>query len=106
MVITKDSIHAEPTTIQAPRRTSVRNKLAAGAAMVVLAAGVAIAVVQTTGSTQSDQTRPAHRSSDELVSDLVDRGLVPAASLDDGSQISGSALKPSARTRDDVVRDL
>ena len=43
------------------------------------------------------------RSGRNAVRSLVERGLVPAATLDDGTQIIGSALRP---TRDDVVRSL
>jgi len=45
------------------------------------------------------------RSRDDVVRDLVERGLVPAATLDDGTHITGPGLQPT-RTRDDVVRDL
>ena len=34
----------------------------------------------------------------------VERGLVPAATLDDGTQITRAGLRP--RTRDEVIRDL
>jgi hypothetical protein len=36
----------------------------------------------------------APRSTDDAVRDLVERGLVPAATLDDGSQITGPGLRP------------
>ena len=42
-------------------------------------------------------------SQDEIVRDLVERRLVPAASLDDGSRIANSS---GARTQDEIVRDL
>jgi hypothetical protein len=45
------------------------------------------------------------RSRDDVVRDLVARGLVPAATLDDGTVITGPGLQPT-RTHDDIVRDL
>lgn len=44
------------------------------------------------------------RTRDDILRDLVARGVVPAATLDDGTLITGPALAP--RTRDDIVRDL
>ena len=49
---------------------------------------------------------PAPRTRDDIVRDLVARGVVPAATLDDGTQITGPGFEPAPRTRDDIVRDL
>ena len=66
-----------------------------------------VAVVETSGPTRSDQTpEPAPRTRDDIVRDLVARGVVPAATLDDGTHITSPALTPAPRTRDDIVRDL
>src|SRR6478609_6201446 len=59
------------------------------------------------GPARPDGTRaPVSRSRDDVVRDLVARGIVPAATLDDGSQITSRALAGASRSRDDVVRDL
>ena len=46
------------------------------------------------------------RTRDDIVRDLVARGVVPAATLDDGTQITSPRSHPAQRTRDDIVRDL
>jgi hypothetical protein len=106
MVITDETIQVETPSNTPPRRT-IRRILAIGAAIVFVVVGALVAAVQSPGPTQSDQLQePASRSRDEIVRDLVTRGVVPAASLDDGTQISGPALAPAPRTGDEIVRDL
>jgi hypothetical protein len=74
--------------------------------MLVVVTGVA-SVPVAAGPARSDRTiTRASRSRDDVVRDLVIRGIVPAATLDDGTQITSRALALASRSRDDVVRDL
>ena len=77
-------------------------------AMLVVVTGVAsVPVAAGAGPARSDRTiTRASRSRDDVVRDLVTRGIVPAATLDDGTQITSRALALASRSRDDVVRDL
>ena len=110
MVITEEIIEAEAeaegTPSAAPRRTAKRLIVAGGAAILVAGIVGAIALVQDGGdATQPGVTAaPANPSSDAAVRSLVDRGVVPAASLDDGSQVVGRQL--ATPSRDEIVRDL
>jgi hypothetical protein len=106
MVIIDEIIQVDRTPSTTPPRRPVRRLLAIGAAIVVAAVAL-IAVVEGSGQTTSDRTpEPELRTNDDIVRDLVNRGLVPAAALEDGTQIAGPALAPASRTRDDIVRDL
>ena len=79
----------------------------ATATLVVVTAVASAPVVASAGPARPDGTRaPVSRSRDDVVRDLVARGIVPAATLDDGSQITSRALARASRSRDDVVRDL
>jgi len=112
MVITDEAIQMDRPSSTRPPRRPIRRRFGIGTAIVVFAAlGLValgwVAVVETSGSTRSDQTpEPTPRSRDDIVRDLVGRGVVPAAALDDGTDITSPALTPTPRTRDDVVRDL
>ena len=110
MVITDETIQVDRTSSNtpsnAPPRWPFRRLLGIGTAIVVAAIALVV-IVESSGPTSSDQTpEPAPRTRDDVVRDLVDRGLVPAATLDDGTQIISPALAPAPRTRDDIVRDL
>ena len=112
MVITEEIVQVDrtpsntPNTPNTPRRSPTRRLLGIGTAIVV-AAVASIAVVASSGPTQSDKTPvQAPRTRDDIVRDLVARGLVPAETLDDGTHITSPALAPAPRTRDDIVRDL
>ena len=59
----------------------------------------------TTEPRSPDPACDRHATHDDIVRDLVARGLVPGATLDDGTQITGPGLRPT-RTHDDIVRDL
>ena len=76
--------------------------------MLVVVTGVAsVPIAAGAGPARSDRTvPPASRSRDDVVRDLVARGIVPAATLDDGTQITSRAHALAFRSRDDVVRDL
>ena len=107
MVITEEAIQVDRTPANTPPRRRGRRLFGIGAAIVVVAAVALVAVVESSGPTRSDQTpEPAPLTRDDIVRDLVDRGVVPAATLDDGTQITSPALAPAPRTRDDIVRDL
>ena len=110
MVITDETIQVDRTSSNtpsnAPPRWPFRRLLGIGTAIVVAAIALVV-IVESSGPTSSDQTpEPAPRTHDEIVRDLVVRGLVPAATLDDGTQIISPALAPAPRTRDEIVRDL
>jgi hypothetical protein len=107
MVITEETIQADTAPSTTPTRRPIRRGLAIGAAVVVVAGAAFVAAAQTDGPAPADelqQTRPQSR--DEIVRDLVARGVVPAASLDDGTEIRGPGLAPVERSRDEIFRDL
>ena len=102
MVITEEIVQADRTPSNTPldtppntpRRRPTRWVLGIGTAFVVVAAVASVAFVASSGSTQSDQTPvQAPRTQDEVVRDLVARGLVPAATVD-GTQITSRSLEP------------
>ena len=78
------------------------------AMVVVLASAVGAAVVVARDARTPEHPRPApsSQSRDETVRDLVERAVVPAASLDNGSQILNDELATAPPSRDDIVRDL
>ena len=113
MVITEEVIEAEAEAeaapsapSAAPHRNAKRYIVAGGAAILVAGIVGAIALVQDGGdSSQPDVTALlANPSNDAAVRELVERGLVPAASLEDGSQVVGR--QPAAPSQDEIVRDL
>jgi hypothetical protein len=117
MVITHDN----PDTLQAdqvdqadqadyaaPSRSHKGRNFIVGGALLVAGALAVVAVVESGNSTKSDPAptpistpKVSSASRDDAVRVLVDSGVVPAASLDDGSQIGA----PGA-SRDDAVRVL
>ena len=98
---TEHSAEDTPTRV----RPSKRNIAAIGAAIVV-AAGLAVVAVQISGSTRSDGTPVPASRSDDIVRDLVEHGVVPAATLGDGSHITGTPLDATSQSHDEFVRDL
>ena len=110
MVITEEIrdeiVESDAAPSCSPRRGATRRIVLAGAAILVAGVVAAIAVVQDGGdSTRPDVTAvPVNPSSDAAVRALVERGVVPAASLDDGSQVVGRQL--ATPSRDEIVRDL
>ncbi len=96
MAITDEIIQVDRTPSNTPHRRPIRRLLRIGTTAAVVVATVAlVAVGERSGPTRSDQTLGrASRTRDDVVRDLVDRGLVPAATLDDGTQITGPALAP------------
>jgi membrane-associated protease RseP (regulator of RpoE activity) len=52
-----------------------------------------------------DKRIEGSRSRDDTIRDLVERGLVPAATLDDGTRITTPGLQ-SIPSRDNTIRDL
>ena len=94
MVITDETIQVDRTPSNTPPRRPIRRLLGIGTAIVVAAVAL-VAVAENSGPTRSDQTpEPARHTDDEIVRDLVARGVVPAATLDDGTQIISPALAP------------
>ena len=106
MVITDEAIQVDrKASNTSPPRRYLR-RLGIGAAIVVAPVAL-VAFVGSANPTTSDQQHElAPRTRDDIVRDLVARGVVPAATLDDGTQITGPGFEPAPRTRDDVVRDL
>ena len=108
-MIIEEELHESTTaSVTTPRRPNRRQAWVLGAATLV-AAGTAIvaAVGLNRDETESRDAPPVTMDpthQDAVVRNLVDRGVVPAASLSDGTQITANDRQ--ARTRDDVVRDL
>jgi hypothetical protein len=95
MVITEESIQADSAPSITSTRRPIRRGLAIGAAVVVVAGAALVAAAQTDGPTSPNELQQTRsQSRDETVRDLVARGVVPAASLDDGTEISGPAITP------------
>jgi hypothetical protein len=86
-----------PASLPTPRRRRTRRIATIAAATLVVAGVAGVAAIRSADSS------PVERSQDDNVRDLVERGLVPAASLSDGTEISGSR---DDAVRDDAVRDL
>jgi hypothetical protein len=128
MIIEEEVLESSAAVSAPSRRPTRRRAVIIGAATLAVAGATVFAVVIGPGASESrdaprttvDPTaqdavdEPAiaepnqvqvPRSRDDVVRDLVERGLVPAATLDDGTQITRPGLQP-IRTRDDVVRDL
>ena len=105
-MLTERTIQDRSTSTSTSRRP-VRWLHGIAGAMLVVTAVASVPVVASAGPARSDRTvTPASRSRDDVVRDLVNRGIVPAATLDDGTQISSRALALASRSRDDIVRDL
>ncbi len=95
--------------------------IAIGATVVLVALVTLIAFVQSAGHESVRPTpQPVSESRDDIVRDLVDRGLVPSPTLQPAprpattsSKTSSTAdsspaqrLQPAPHSRDDIVRDL
>ena len=78
------TIQAERTRSYAPSRVPTRRMIAVGATALVAATVMLVAFVQSSDRelVRSVQ-QPAPQTRDDIVQDLVDRGLVPAATLED-----------------------
>ncbi|HEX4981196.1 MAG TPA: hypothetical protein VFV63_05835 [Ilumatobacteraceae bacterium] len=73
-----------------------RRMIAVGAASLVAATVMLVAVVQNSDrELVPSMQQPAPLTRDEIVQDLVDRGLVPS-----------EAVRPAPLTRDEIVQDL
>ena len=106
MVITDETIQVDRTESNTSPPRRILRRLGIGTAIVV-APFAFVAFVGSAHPAGSDQQHePAPRTRDDIVRDLVARGVVPAATLDDGTQITGPGFEPAPRTRDDIVRDL
>ena len=106
MVITDEAIQVDRTASNtSPPRRYLR-RLGIGAAIVVAPVALVAFVGSANPTTSDQQHEPAPRTRDDIVRDLVERGVVPAATLDDGTQITGPGFEPTPRTRDEIVRDL
>src|SRR5262245_1792597 len=106
MTITEQPIQVDDIPAHRPRRMPPRTMRAIGATTLIVAILAAVLVVRSSVGTSTH--RPpvsAPRSMDAVVRDLVARGVVPAATLDDGSQVTGSRLASGPRSMDAVVRD-
>jgi hypothetical protein len=84
MAINNAAIQAERTASYAPNRQPTGKTIAIAATAVVVAVVTLVAFAQRSGPEIVRPTQqPAPQSRDAIVQDLVDRGLVPAATLDD-----------------------
>jgi hypothetical protein len=80
--------------------------VAIGAGIVVVSAGILLAGARSGDSNPADQPAPASRASDDVVRDLVEQGVVPAATLGDGSPVTAKTPGQASQLPDEVVRDL
>jgi hypothetical protein len=116
-----DKIEADSPRPIAKRRKPVRKILTAAAAIFVAATVAGVAIVQTSGPVSRDRTtQPDARSRDDLVSHLVNGGVVPAATLESAPPsredlvrdlvargvVPAATLEPAPPSREDLVRDL
>ena len=100
MVITDETIQVDRTPSTTQHRRPIRRLLGIGTAIVVVAAVALVAVVESSGPTRSDQTpEPAPRTRDDIIRVLVNQGVIPAATLDDGTQNTSRSLEPGTVRR-------
>ena len=96
MAINSATIQAERTSSAAPSRVPTGKMIAIGVTAVVVAMITLVAYAQSSGE---DLVRPTRQhvpqSRDDIVQDLVDRGLVPSPTR-----------QTTPPTRDDIVQDL
>ena len=128
MLIDEEVLESSAQVNALGRRPNRRRGIVIGAACLVVAGATVFALVDGSGVSDSrdvpritvdltvrdagseqgvaepNPVQPG-RSRDDVVRDLVHRGVVPAATLDDGTQITRPGLQPT-RTRDEIVRDL
>jgi len=106
VVITDETVQVDRTesTTSPPRR--ILRRLGIGTAIVVAPFALVAFVGSAHPAGSDQQNEPAPRTRDDIVRDLVARGVVPAATLDDGTQITAAGFEPAPRIRDDIVRDL
>jgi len=95
MAINSATIEAERTSSSEPTRVPAR-------ALIAIAITVVVAIVTLVAYGQSSNEefmrptqQPATQSRDDIVQDLVDRGLVPH-----------QTLQPVPQSRDEIVQDL
>jgi ferric-dicitrate binding protein FerR (iron transport regulator) len=79
------SLTSPPASHPTPRRRRTRRIATIAAATLVVAGVAGVATIRSADSS------PVPQSQDDTVRELVERGLVPAASLSDGTQITGSS---------------
>jgi hypothetical protein len=95
MSINSATIQAERTSSSVPNRVPTGRLIAIGVTAVVIAIVTFVAYGRSSGHDVAPPTRQhAPQSRDEIVQDLVDRGLVP------------SPTRQNTPTRDDIVQDL
>ncbi len=96
MAINDVTIAVERTESAPARLRPTRRMIAIGATTLVVAIVALAAVVQNTGDQTSEPAvQPAPQSRDDIVQDLVDRGLIPR-----------QTLQTAPLSRDDIVQDL
>jgi ferric-dicitrate binding protein FerR (iron transport regulator) len=81
-----------------PRRKPSRRIARIAAATLVVAGVAGVAVVRNADSS------PVPRSQDDAVRELVEEGFVPAATLSDGTHVTGSRV--ATRSHDHYVGEL
>ena len=98
MTISDATIQSQRSTSYTPGRMPIRG-IAIGATVVLVALVTLIAFVQSAGHESVRPTpQPVSESRDDIVRDLVDRGLVPSPTQ--------QPAQPAPQSRDDIVRDL
>ena len=120
MTISDATIQSQRTTSYTPGRMPIRG-IAIGATVVLVALVTLIAFVQSAGHESVRPTpQPVSESRDDIVRDLVNRGLVPSPTLQPAPQsrddivrdlvnrglVPSPTLQPAPQSRDDIVRDL
>src|SRR5262245_21107960 len=101
-----ETIHAGQLSPEATRRAPSGKVLAGATAALIAATFGGFLVGRSTGGASTADNTPAvtPHANEAVLRDLVERGIVPAATLEDGTQIV--ARQPTARTTDEVVADL
>ena len=121
MSINNATIQVERTSSYRPKRFPFRSALVIGAATMAVAIVTVVAFADDSGQGSVRPTvQPARPAGDDVVRDLVNRGLIPSESLQpaapsrddivqdlvDRGLIPNESLQPAAPSRDDIVQDL
>ncbi|HWM18255.1 MAG TPA: hypothetical protein VNO51_01115 [Ilumatobacteraceae bacterium] len=123
MAINSATIEAERASSSAPNRVPISRSIAIGLTAVTVAIVAIVTLVAYVRSSDTETVRPTHppaQSRDDIVQDLVDRGLIPSPTpqrtpmtrddlvqdLVDRGLVPSPTPQPAPLTRDEIVQDL